>query len=371
MIRKLSCLLLSFGLCVGCSSLTKTMSPQFATNPVVIETSDVFTVTASNQRQYRIQVRYPGNYADQPGKTYPVIIKIDGQWDFPLAASVVNNIYFDGQMPEALVIGIDWVDTSPNLQMVRMRDLSPVSVEGVESSGQAALFAAVLAEDIVPALAKRFRTNGQVYLLGGSLGANFATFALLERPQAFSGAIAIGGSYGGSREVYQKLIQKHADSMALENKRLYLGVGVADSLVSQVTGLAEAIKNAQIAGLNLKVDVLPGYGHSGMNVPGYAAGYKFIFERPRLTLSRDYLKTLEGTYHSLNENEEPMDLQITEQGLSVVRGGKPMPLHAQSPNEFYYDGEFYNLVFTVNEEKINLRLESFFGTSEYSRMKTR
>ncbi len=371
MIRKFSHLIyLGFGFCVACSTPTKPALIQPTTKPVVIEGSEVSAFTASNQRQYRIQVRFPGNYANQPSKKYPVIIKIDGQWDFPLATSVVNNIYFDGQMPEALVIGVDWLDTSPNLQVVRMRDLSPVPVEGLESSGQATTFAKVLAEDIVPELAKRFRTNGQVYLLGGSLGANFATFALFEQPQAFSGAIAIGGNYGNSNVVYEQLIQKLKGSKALENKRLYLGVGAADAVASDVTTLAEKIKKAQFTGLNLKLDVLAGYGHSGMNVPGYAAGYKYFFERPQITLSKEYLKTLEGTYKSVDGRDAPLNLKLTEQGLSVMRNDKARPLYAQSPQAFYFDGEFFNLVFTITETKINVRLETFFGASEYSRVKT-
>jgi predicted alpha/beta superfamily hydrolase len=371
MLHKFSCLIyLLFPLCLACTNPTKPGAIQPATTPVVIEASDMFTLTASNQRQYRIQIRYPGDYANQTSKKYPVILKIDGQWDFPLAASVVNNIYFDGQMPEALVIGVDWLDTSPNLQAVRMRDLSPVAVDGVEASGQAAIFAKVLAEEIVPELAKRVRANGQVYLLGGSLGANFATFALLEQPQAFSGAIAIGGSYGNSRAVYERLVQKHKGHNALENKRLYLGVGAADSLASQVNTFAEEMNKAGLTGLKIKLDVLEGYGHSGMNVPGYAAGYKYLFERPRLTLSKEYLKTLEGTYTSLDGKDMPIELRITGQGLSVMRNGGAVPLHAQSPNEFYYEGEFYNLVFSITETKINLRIESFFGASEYSRIKS-
>ena len=361
---------LAFGLCVACTNPIKPNSIQSTSNKVVIEGSDVFTFTASNQRQYRIQVRFPGNYANQLDEKYPVILKIDGQWDFPLAASVVNNIYFDGQMPEALVIGVDWLDTSPNLQAVRMRDLSPVPVEGVEQSGQATSFVRVLAEDIIPELARRFRTNGQVYLLGGSLGANFATFALFEQPQAFSGAVAIGGNYGDSSEVYQQLLQKHKGGNVLDNKRLYLGVGSADALTPDVTALAEKIENAKLNGLSLKLDLLPGYGHSGMNVPGYAAGYKYLFERPRLALSKEYLKTLEGTYDSVEEGGNPITLRLTEQGLSVIENGESMPLYAQSPEQFYYDGGFYNFVCVITETKINLKLETFFGAREYSRIKT-
>ncbi len=370
MIRKFSRLIyLGFGFCVACSNPVKPALIQPTTKPVVMEASEVSAFTASNQRQYRIQVRFPGNYANQTSKKYPVILKIDGQWDFPLAASVLNNIYFDGQMPEALVIGVDWLDTSPNLNAARMRDLSPVSVEGVEASGQAAIFAKVLAEEIVPELARRYRTNGQVYLLGGSLGANFATFVLFEQPQAFSGAIAIGGNYRNSSAVYEQLIQKFKGSKALENKRLYLGVGAADSAASDVTTLAEKIQKAQFTGLNLKLDVLAGYGHSGMNVPGYAAGYKYLFERPQITLLTEYLTTLAGTYSSLDGSDAPLNLQLTEQGLSVMLNGKARPLSAQSPQTFYFDGEFYNLIFTITETKINLRLETFFGVREYFRVK--
>lgn len=332
--------------------------------PVVLDATEIHTLTTPDAQAYRLQVRLPPNYS-QDQHRYPVILKIDGQWDFPLAASVVNNLYFDGQMPQPLVIGIDWMNTQPNLQAVRMRDLSPVAVDGFNASGQAEAFSQRLAQDILPQLHQRFRTNGQVFLVGGSLGANFVTYALLAQPQAFSGAVAIAGNYGTSLGAYSALIQRQKGQLNLLNKRLYLAVGTADVLYPEVNQLAQQLQKAQLTGLQLKYDTLAGYGHSGMNVPGYAAGYQFMFARPRLAFSPKQLNAFTGTYTRSDGAGPALHIQATAQGLVAELNGVKRLLHAQSPQVFYYEGEFFNLHFTPAGQGYRLQLHTVFGQSQY------
>lgn len=331
---------------------------------VVLDSTQIFTVYSESLKQnYRIQARLPGSYQSNTAKTYPLIIKIDGQWDFPLAASVFNNIYFDGQMPETIVIGVDWSDVGGNIHAIRARDLLPSSIESFANSGHAKQFVSALTTEIIPALKQRFRLNDQEFLLGGSWGATFATYALLEKPDVFDGAIAIAGDY--KSEAFEQQLKLLANSKTLDGKRLYLGVGKGDSAMPEVLAYSEKLRLANLSGFNLAVEVLEGYGHSGMNVPGYASGYKYMFERPQIELGQEALRKLAGRYVSTEKEAFELMVQVEDQQLVVLVDGNKESLLAKSANEFYLPNSFLSLKFEGNQA----RLETFFGTTIYRKIK--
>jgi predicted alpha/beta superfamily hydrolase len=356
-------LVMLFTFCTACASPTKTQPEQITS--VVLDSSQIFTIySPTNKQNYRIQARLPGSYQNNPSKKYPVIIKVDGQWDFPLAASVFNNIYFDGQMPETIIIGIDWADVKGNVHAIRARDLLPAPMGSFANSGHAKKFVEVLEKEIIPELNNRFRLNGQEFLLGGSWGGTFVTFALLEQPNIFDGAIAIAGDYKTASEVFDKQIKSLSGSNALDGKRLYIGVGNGDPVAPAVLDYAEKLKQAKLNGFKLKLDHLEGFGHSGMNVPGYAAGYQHVFERPRLSLATDKLRQFVGKYKSADANAAELTIQTEPQGLTAAMDGNPISLLAKSENSFYHPGMFVNITFEATQAKV----ETFFGETIYQRV---
>ncbi|HSC66145.1 MAG TPA: alpha/beta hydrolase-fold protein [Cellvibrio sp.] len=339
--------------------------PQEVVTPVVLESTQIFNIySKANQQDYRIQVRLPGSYQSNPAKKYPVIIKVDGQWDFPLASSVYNCIYFDGQMPEAIIIGIDWANVTGNVHVIRARDLLPAPIQRFENSGHAKKFISVLADEIIPALNQRLRLNGQEFLLGGSWGATFTTFALLERPDVFEGAIAIAGDYTSAGNVFDQQLKSLANSKALDGKHLYIGVGKGDSVAPDVIAYAEKLKAANLKGFKLKLDSLEGFGHSGMNVPGYASGYKYIFERPQITVSPKDLKQFVGKYTSSVEGWSELVVQIESGKLTAMLGDGKTPLLAKAENDFYHPDRFFNLSFAGTTAKV----ETFFGDATFKKV---
>jgi len=350
---------------VGCSStqsLNSTEQP--ASKAVELDSSEIFEIFSStNKQNYRIRARLPASYSTDTDKQYPIIIKVDGQWDFLLATSAYNCIYFDGQMPEAVIVGIDWGDVEGNIHEIRARDLLPQASRHFANSGHAASFVKVIAEEIVPALEKRYRLNGERYLLGGSWGGLFVTYALLEKPEVFAGAIAIGPSYGAAVDVLQKQIEAASKSKQFDGKRLYVGIGKWDSIESDVLSYAKALTDAKVPGLNFKLDHLEGFGHSGMNIPGYAAGYQYIFSRPRLSLSPHQLQPLVGVYR-MEGDEDEIEVAISGPDLTVKLSDGHVNLWAKSETSFYHPGVFYNLSFTEGQAL----LETFFGQYRYIRV---
>jgi len=332
--------------------------------PVVLDASSVFTIFSPLLDQtFRIQVRLPGSYHTQPNQHYPLIIKIDGQWDFPLAACIYNNLYFDGQMPETLVLGIEWADIEGDVHAIRARDLLPAPVSFYSDSGHADRFVEAFETDIIPQLQALYRLNGQYYLLGGSWGATFANYALLARPSLFAGAIAIAADYKSAASVFSGQIEALRPSSALQGRRLYIGVGKGDQVAQSVLAYAAQLAQADLAGFSLKVVSLEGFGHSGMNVPGFAGGYQFLFQRPQLVLAADHLRRFVGTYRAQEQPDQEWQIQADQQGLMASNRWHAIPLCALSTDSFYAPGEFLNLNFSGDRVEV----ETFFGRTEYRR----
>jgi predicted alpha/beta superfamily hydrolase len=354
-----------FVLTAGCTSSprTKTATPPPAT-PVTLDSSEIFHIySATNKQNYRIRARLPASYVTHPEKDYPVVIKLDGQWDFLLAASAYNCVYFDGQMPEVVMVGIDWGDIEGDVHAIRARDLLPQSI-GPLDSGQAAIFVKAIVDDIIPELERRYRLDGQRFLLGGSWSGVFATYALLENPSAFDGAIAIGPSYEIGMEAMLQQIAAASHSQAFKGKRLYIGIGKWDPVMPSASAYAKALKEAQVPGLEFTLDEVAGFGHSGMNIPGYARGYQHLFNRPRLSLAADKLRAVEGVYKAEDSDNQIRVSALDQQLVVEFPDGGSYQLWAQSETAFYHPGVFYNLNFHGEVASV----ETFFGKSQYVRV---
>lgn len=354
-----------FALTAGCTSTPRTEASASAPiTPVTLESSEMFQVySATNNQHYRIRARLPASYLTDPEKHYPVIIKLDGQWDFLLAASAYNCIYFDGQMPEVVIVGIDWGDIEGDVHAIRARDLLPQAI-GRPDSGQASTFVKAIVDDIIPELEKRYRLDGQRFLLGGSWSGVFATYALFESPSAFDGAIAIGPGYDIGMETMLQQIKVASASPAFKDKRLYIGVGEWDPVLPSVSAYTNALREANVPGLKLKVDEVAGFGHSGMNIPGYASGYQHIFSRPRLALGADQLSAVAGVYQQRGSDDQ---VRVSAQGENLIvtfADGSFHSLWAESETDFYHAGAFYNLAFRGETAFV----ETFYGKSEYVRI---
>ncbi len=356
-------LLTAFPIFSGCAVTQPSESAGL--DQVVLENSQVFTHhSAITDHTYRLKAVLPGNYADSNAGPYPLIIKLDGQWDFPLVFGAYNCVAFDGQMPQSVVVGIDWGDVEGDIHAIRSRDLMPTPVARYPDSGRAQNFLRTLTQEIIPELEKRYRLNGERVLIGGSTGAIFATYALLEQPAAFKGAIAIAGGYGDALSVLEKQVQTLKNSQALASKRLYMGVGSLDAVAPQVKNFAQTLAIARLDGFEAHMDYVPGFGHSSMNIPGYASGFQHIFRRPELNLRADQLAKVAGNYRSVAE-EDLMTVSSSAAGLQIrFNDDSPMPLKTQAEDTFYHPGRWLTLRFKDGE----VTLDSPAGKARYVRV---
>src|SRR5512138_2146676 len=72
--------------------------------------------SAETGRSYDIYIRTPADYAKDKKKKYPVLYLLDGHWDFKLLDSIYGGLYYDGYVPEMIIVGITYSGENPNYE---------------------------------------------------------------------------------------------------------------------------------------------------------------------------------------------------------------------------------------------------------------
>ncbi len=150
-----------------------------------------------NGRTYRVFVSTP-NKAD-PGKAYPVLYVLDGNWYFAAASINVTESSRGGSILPAVVVGIgyptddnDIVSTRRGFELTlsaRSTDREP----GLSGGGDA--FLRVLEEEVKPFVAARYKIDpARQILYGKSLGGLMVLRQLFRHPEAYSTYIAASPS---------------------------------------------------------------------------------------------------------------------------------------------------------------------------------
>lgn len=119
----------------------------------------------------------PEDY-EKDAASYPVLFvlyadQIRGY--FAEAVNVVDRLSSEGTIPKMIVVGIANVD--------RYRDLSPVEQRGAPSGIEP--FSRFVVEELLPFVAKEYRTKDYRLLVGPQAGAEFGLYTLAKRPGVF------------------------------------------------------------------------------------------------------------------------------------------------------------------------------------------
>lgn len=164
-----------------------------------ITVGEVLTIQSKSLNEEReIRVFLPRNYAAS-NKKYPVIYTLDGEGTGLVTANTAE--FMTGysaipQMPEVIVVAI--------INANRNRDM-PIP-EGYGKAGERN-FLNFLADELIPAIEKKYRTEPLRILLGHSQGGLFAHYAIAERPDVFRWILSIDAPLTGFAAV-KPLIEK-------------------------------------------------------------------------------------------------------------------------------------------------------------------
>lgn len=146
-------------------------------------------------RRYQVWIEAPGRYDPADDRRYPVVVCLDGPWTFGVVRDAFRLLPLSRELPEAIVVGVahDQPDLREVLQQ-RAADFTPTPADAPPATGVrlaaselggAGAFARFLADEVLPAVAARYRTSGDATLVGHSFSGLFGLSRLLLDPTWF------------------------------------------------------------------------------------------------------------------------------------------------------------------------------------------
>ncbi len=149
-----------------------------------VHTHTIKSAVLNEQRTVVVQL--PKSYQTNPNKVYPVIYRLDGAGNIPLATAIIERLQNDNRAPEVIIVAIE----STN----RLRDFYPTvnkEPQGpVGEGGGADKFLAFFEQELIPLVNKNYRTHDYKVIAGASAGGVFALYTLQAKPTLFQAHIA-------------------------------------------------------------------------------------------------------------------------------------------------------------------------------------
>ena len=335
----------------------------FAQYPKVdIPGSEVRKITSSivKGQEYELHILLPGGYKNS-SKKYPVVYLMDSQWDFPLVKSLYGQHYYDGFIPELIIVGIAWGGLNPNPDSLRARDYTPTKEARLPQSGGADNFLSFMKNELFPFIETNYKAdNKNRTLMGCSLGGLFTLYALFTQPELFSGYAAASPAIGWDREVLYKYEKEFAEKKLAKPVRVYMTIGDVERSRPTYERFATQMTNRNYTSVSLRSKILENTGHSGTKSETFGRGMQYIFEKPKLNLEAAILNKYVGRYQSnfeIKNEEGKLVLYFTLTNKYT--------LFSASETEFYSNSEFFNLEFkNTNGNVEGFQLNSY-GNSNY------
>jgi predicted alpha/beta superfamily hydrolase len=301
-------------------------------------------------QEYQLHIMLPGGYANS-NKLCPVVYLMDSQWDFPLVSALYGEQYYDGFIPQMIIVGVTWGGVNPNPDSLRARDYTPTNIKGTPQSGGADKFLSFMKEELFPFIEKNYRADkNDRTLMGCSLGGLFTMYALFSQPGMFQRYVATSPAFMWDNEVLYQYEKKYAAGKSNPSAKLFMCVGGVERSVPAFQKLAKYLNDQHYNSLQIESRVLENTGHSGTKGEGYARGLQFAFKRPSLQLSNTVLDRYAGKYELPGGGTGEIRRENSQLYLYISPTDK-LPLFAASENEFYSTSQFLNLRFKNDDDK--------------------
>lgn len=310
---------------------------------VTIPGSHIRYITSSivKGQEYELQILLPSGY-EGSAKKYPVVYLMDSQWDFPLVKCIYGEQYYDGFIPEIIVVGVTWGGG----KVLRSRDYTPpTKAERQEETGGADKFLEFMKTELFPFIESNYRaeTDNRT-LMGCSLGGLLTLYTLFTHTDMFTGYAAASPALGWDNEALSKHEEAFSKKQVTKPVRVYMTVGDVEDGRPYFERFAENMKRRNYKNVRLHSKVLENTGHSGTKSETYSRGLQYVFERNQLKLSDAVLNKFVGTYRFANDDKE---LQIKKENgeLKLHFSQSVISLFANSENHFYNTSSFFNVYF--------------------------
>ena len=200
---------------------------------------------------------------------YPVLYLLDGRTHFHHATGAVNFLSVYEKIPDMIVVAIVNVD--------RNRDFSPIHDETIPTSGGAEKFLGFVSEELIPNMAKDYRTSGFNVLMGHSFGGTFAVYSLLKKPEVFDAYIAIS-PYLHYADSY--LVKESVNSLRPYKKNrkcFYMTVGDEPDYFNPLEAFSSSLREKTEGTVDFQYVKMLSEDHASVPYISLFNGIRFIF----------------------------------------------------------------------------------------------
>ncbi len=333
---------------------------------VKIRGSEVRKITSAivTGQEYELQIMLPSAYANSD-KKYPVLYLMDSQWDFSLLTALYGEQYYDGFIPEMIIVGVTWGGIKPNPDSLRARDYTPTKENPLPQSGGADQFLAFMKNELFPFIETNYKADrNDRILVGCSLGGLFTMYALFTHPDMFQRYVAASPAFGWGDDVLYQYEKKYFEGKSNPPAHLFMCMGGVETNVPGFEKLTKHLHDRHYTSLQLESRILENTGHSGTKGEGFARGLQFVFKRPSLKLSSTVLNKYAGTY----KFDDGALVAVKEEDgmLAAYFKGNRIVFYAATEKDFYSTAGFLNVHFK-KDEKGNVsgfQLDRY-GTSQF------
>lgn len=310
--------------------------------------TETFSIQSqSTGNTYDIVVAFPSSYANKkPGQKYPVFYVLDAQWQFPLMYTTAGAVNYDGDMPEAILVGVSWHAEFPELMAQRMQDLMPTHISSEPKSGGAKQFQLFLRQELFPRIEQNYAASQERSVSGGSSSTLFVLYTLLTQPDLFNGYMGTSPPLYWDNYVMNRILDETPQDKITTPKRVYLAWGGLEP-GQDSANFAKRLAAKHFNGLQMQTAVVENAGHAGVNAESYNKGLEYIYAKPQIAIAAQQLKKYTSTYQS--EKGETLTLALEGNGLvSVLQNGWKIALQAQDNSHFYARGNGESFEFRLN-----------------------
>lgn len=314
-------------------------------------------------QEYELHILLPGNYANST-KKYPVVYLMDSQWDFPLVKSIYGQQYYDGFIPELIVVGVTWGGIKPNPDSLRARDYTPTNDGRSIQGGGADKFLSFMKTELFPFIETNYKAdNNNRILMGCSLGGLFTLYTLFTQPELFTGYAAASPAIGWDKEILYKYEKEFAQKKLSKPVRVFMTLGEVERSRPAYEKFAAKMISSNYSSASIRSKILENTGHSGTKSETYNRGLQFIFEKPKLNLDAAVLNQYTGTYE-LGGNK--IEIKNEDGKLAVYASPQnKYLLFAAGDDEFYSTSEFLNIQFRISNNKVDGFQLNRYGSSQF------
>jgi hypothetical protein len=247
----------------------------------------IFSEKLGEDRNIKIQL--PRNYESNSEKRYPIFIVLDGDYLFePVAGNVDFYSYWE-DMPEAIVVGINQLDTRVDDGYFDDTNYFP--------SDTGANFFEFIGLELLPYLDKNYRTAKFVIAVGHDYTANFINYYLFKDPSLFQGYINLSPDFA------PMMAERLSEKLSTINQKIwfYMATGTDDikSIREDVIYTDKQLSLVENALVKYYYDDFEGATHYSLVGRAIPMAIEDIFSIYRPISNKEYKEDLLNTEGSL------------------------------------------------------------------------